>query len=98
MSLNLRAFKIKPTIFISDSVAYRFGKARPAGDRPPRRPEELLDRGEGLMTFTFPEKEWPDTKRDVIALGLMTSQRDAVLFRIVSGSSNDFIEMELVEC
>jgi len=51
---------------------------------------------DGLMTFTFPEKEWPDTKRDQIALGIRTTQRDAVLFRMISGSSNDFIEMELV--
>lgn len=47
------------------------------------------------MTFTFPDGDWPDTKRDHISLGFRTLQSDAVLLRIISASSNDFIEMEL---
>lgn len=47
------------------------------------------------MTFTFPDGDWPDTKRDHISLGFRTLQSDAVLLRITSASSNDIIEMEL---
>lgn len=50
----------------------------------------------GLITYTFPDGEWPDSKTDRLALGFITTQRTAVLVRIVSGSSNDYIEMELV--
>lgn len=32
----------------------------------------------------------------MFALGLMTSQTNAVLFRIESGNSKDYIEMEIV--
>lgn len=39
---------------------------------------------------------WPDTKRDQLALGFRTTQSDAVLVRIASGSSTDYIELELV--
>jgi neurexin len=39
---------------------------------------------------------WPDTKRDQLALGFSTTQSDAVLVRIASGSSTDYIELELV--
>lgn len=50
----------------------------------------------GLITYSFPDGEWPDTRSDRLALGFVTTQRNAVLVRVVSGSSNDFIEMELV--
>lgn len=33
---------------------------------------------------------------DTIALGFITTKSDAVLLRIVSGKSNDYIEMEIV--
>ena len=35
-------------------------------------------------------------KSDVIALGFITSKEDAVLLRIDSGTSNDYMELELV--
>ena len=50
----------------------------------------------GLVTLTFPENAQPDTKRDSLALGLITTQKDGVLLRITSGNSNDYIEMEMV--
>lgn len=35
-------------------------------------------------------------QEDTIALGFITTKADAVLLRIVSGTSNDYIEMEIV--
>lgn len=35
-------------------------------------------------------------KSDVIALGFITSKEDAVLLRINSGTSSDYMELELV--
>ena len=50
----------------------------------------------GLIIYSFPDYELPDARRDELAVGLVTSQRSAVILRVVSGSSSDFIEMELV--
>lgn len=49
----------------------------------------------GLMTYLYPRDHRPNARKDQLAVGIMTSQRDAILFR-VSGTSEDFIEMELV--
>jgi hypothetical protein len=35
-------------------------------------------------------------KSDVIALGFITNKEDAVLLRIDSGTSNDYMELEIV--
>ena len=52
--------------------------------------------GRGLITYTYPEDRRPEMKSDVIALGFITSKEDAVLLRIDSGTSNDYMELELV--
>lgn len=48
------------------------------------------------MTFQYPEGRWPDTRRDLLALGFMTSQEDAVMLRLDSANSNDYMELEIV--
>lgn len=35
-------------------------------------------------------------KSDLLALGFVTDKDDAVLFRVDSGSSNDYLELEIV--
>ena len=50
----------------------------------------------GVIVYSFPNYELPDARRDQLAVGIVTSQRSAVVVRVVSGSSSDFIEMELV--
>lgn len=50
----------------------------------------------GIITYTFPEERRPETQEDSIALGFMTTKSDAVLLRIISGTSNDYIEMYIV--
>ncbi|XP_065332966.1 neurexin 1 isoform X3 [Cloeon dipterum] len=53
--------------------------------------------GSGMITFTFPEDHRPDMRSDVLAMGFITTKEDAVLFRVDSGSSNDYMELEIVE-
>ncbi|XP_074649233.1 neurexin-1-like [Tubulanus polymorphus] len=50
----------------------------------------------GLITMNFPQGRRPDTEQDQLALGFVTADRDAVLTRIDSGSSEDFIQMEII--
>lgn len=50
----------------------------------------------GLLTFQYPEGRWPDSRRDLLALGFMTNQEDAVVLRLDSANSNDFMELEIV--
>ena len=53
--------------------------------------------GTGLVTFQYPEGRWPDTHRDLLALGFMTHQQDdATILRLDSANSNDFMELEIV--
>ncbi|KAJ8963150.1 hypothetical protein NQ318_018615 [Aromia moschata] len=51
----------------------------------------------GIITYTFPEDNRPEMQEDTIAIGFITTKSDAVLLRIVSGTSNDYIEMYIVE-
>ncbi|XP_056637002.1 neurexin-1 isoform X2 [Diorhabda sublineata] len=51
----------------------------------------------GIIIYTYPEDNMPEMQEDTIALGLITNKADAVLLRIVSGTSNDYIEMYIVE-
>ncbi|XP_065225027.1 neurexin 1 isoform X2 [Planococcus citri] len=53
--------------------------------------------GKGLITYTFPEDRRPEMKTDVLALGFITDKDDAVLFRVDSGTSQDYLELEIVE-
>ncbi|KAB0804576.1 hypothetical protein PPYR_01546 [Photinus pyralis] len=51
----------------------------------------------GIITYTFPEDRRPEMQDDIIALGFITSKADTVIMRIISGTSNDYIELEVVE-
>ncbi|XP_036146252.1 neurexin-1 isoform X5 [Monomorium pharaonis] len=53
--------------------------------------------GKGIITYTFPPDRRPEMKRDTVALGFVTGVNDAVLLRIESASSNDYLEIEIVE-
>ena len=50
----------------------------------------------GTITVSFSESERTDTKEDYLAFGFITEQSDAVLIRVASGNSNDYLKMELV--
>ncbi|PSN32509.1 hypothetical protein C0J52_16614 [Blattella germanica] len=49
--------------------------------------------GRGLITYTYPEDRRPELKSDLLVLG----KEDAVLVCIDSGTSNDYMELEIVE-
>ncbi|XP_076289211.1 neurexin 1 isoform X2 [Lasioglossum baleicum] len=51
----------------------------------------------GIITYTFPPDRRPKMKRDTVAFGFVTSVNDAVLLKIESASSNDFLEIEIVK-
>jgi len=50
----------------------------------------------GLIQYTFPPSRQPDTEEDFIALGFITVKSDAVLLRIESSSTQDYMELEIV--
>jgi hypothetical protein len=57
--------------------------------------------GGGVVSFAFPIRDLPDSRIDRAAFGLTTdveNTRAAVttIFRVSSGSSSDFIELQLV--
>jgi neurexin len=50
----------------------------------------------GLIQYIFPPGHQPDTEEDNIALGLITMKSDAVLFRMESSTTQDYMELEIV--
>lgn len=70
-----------PRVKCADGVAYTFGR-----------------RG-GIIFVTFGAEERQDTQRDRVVVGLKTTQSEgnALLVRLASGTSNDFIELILVD-
>ncbi|GIY63430.1 hypothetical protein CDAR_531741 [Caerostris darwini] len=53
--------------------------------------------GTGLVTLSFPSDKMPDTKTDLVALGFITMVDNGVMIRIDSGTSNDYMELEIVD-
>ena len=51
----------------------------------------------GIISFTYPQDERKDREHDSFALGFI-SEKDGVIIRIDSATSNDYIEMEMVSC
>ncbi|KAH8243604.1 hypothetical protein KR032_008763 [Drosophila birchii] len=51
----------------------------------------------GMVQYTFPENAQADTEEDNIALGFITTRPDAVLLRVESHTTQDYMELEIVE-
>lgn len=49
-----------------------------------------------MIHYTFPAGKQPDTEEDFIALGFLTVISDAVLLRIESSNTQDYMELEIV--
>lgn len=49
-----------------------------------------------MIHYTFPPGKQPDTEEDFIALGFLTVISDAVLLRIESSNTQDYMELEIV--
>ncbi|CAH0689956.1 unnamed protein product [Spodoptera exigua] len=52
--------------------------------------------GRGIITYTFPTDSVADTETDKVALGFVTSKADAVLLRIESSNTQDYMQMEII--
>jgi len=52
----------------------------------------------GLIRYTYDPKKRPDTQVDAMSLGFITPLENAVLLRVDSGTTNDYLEMEIVSC
>lgn len=50
----------------------------------------------GMIQYTFAAGKQPDTEEDSIALGFITMKSDAVLLRIESSTTQDYMELEIV--
>jgi len=50
----------------------------------------------GLVTYAFPDGRQPDMQNDLLALGFITSKSSGVLFRVESGTSGDYLQLEMV--
>lgn len=51
----------------------------------------------GMVQYNFPENTQANTEEDNIALGFITTKPDAVLLRIESATTQDYMELEIVE-
>lgn len=49
-----------------------------------------------MVQYTFPGSRIADTEQDLVALGFITSRTDAVLLRVESATTQDYMEMEIV--
>lgn len=49
-----------------------------------------------MIQYTFPAGKQPDTEEDSIALGFITTKSDAVLLRVESATTQDYMELEIV--
>ena len=65
---------------ITESVAYEWGNK---------------GRG-GLIRYFYDEQKHPSTKVDVISLGFITPLDTAVLLRVDSGTTLDYLEVDIV--
>lgn len=51
----------------------------------------------GLISFTFDEANRPDTRNDLLALGFLTSAKNGALVRVDSGTTADYLQLELLD-
>lgn len=51
----------------------------------------------GMIQYMYPAGKQPDTEEDSIALGFITTKSDAVLLRVESATTQDYMELEIVE-
>ncbi|XP_050685087.1 neurexin-1 isoform X3 [Leptidea sinapis] len=52
--------------------------------------------GRGIVTYTFPPSAVADTEADKVAVGFVTSKADAVILRVESSNTQDYMQMEII--
>lgn len=66
---------------------------------PPLLPESVAyewSSKPGLIRYYYHTDRRPDTRTDILSFGFITALADAVMLRIDSDGSNDYIEVEIV--
>ncbi|KAK6635116.1 hypothetical protein RUM44_000365 [Polyplax serrata] len=53
--------------------------------------------GGGIISFSIPENRQVETKADALTFGLITTKDNAILVRIESATTSDYIQLEIVE-
>lgn len=84
-----------------EGVSFRFGPDS-KGQQPEQLGGKTFPSGGGLITVQFPSKEGTgenhlDTKSDSVSLGVVTTQPNAVLLRVDSSTSSDFMELHIID-
>ena len=57
---------------------------------------EWGSKGRGLIRYFYDDQKHPSTKVDVISLGFITPLENAVIARIDSGTTQDYLEVDIV--
>ena len=57
---------------------------------------EWGSKGRGLIRYFYNEQKHPSTKVDIISLGFITPLENAVLLRVDSGTTQDYLEVDIV--
>ncbi|XP_045527567.1 neurexin-1 isoform X1 [Pieris brassicae] len=52
--------------------------------------------GRGIITYSFSPSAVTDTETDKVAVGFVTSKADAVILRIESSNTQDYMQMEII--
>ena len=85
-----------------EGVSFRFGHVSPgaslSGSFSPS--SSSLSPGSpagGVVTVNFPDGHQIDTKSDTLTFGIITSQANSVILRVDSGTTSDYMELQVVD-
>lgn len=85
-----------------EGISFRFGHVSSdttislSTGSTPSSPEEEERRAGGIVTVNFPDGHQIDTKSDTLSFGMMTGQEDSALLRVDSGTTGDYMELQIV--
>jgi leucine-rich repeat transmembrane neuronal protein 1/2 len=57
---------------------------------------EWGSKGKGLIRYFYDEQKHPSTKVDVISLGFITPLENAILLRVDSETTMDYLDVDIV--
>jgi leucine-rich repeat transmembrane neuronal protein 1/2 len=81
-----------------EGVSFRFGHMSSDMNSSPSSssPSPGIASSGGLVTVNFPDGLQIDTKSDSLTFGIITKQENSVILRVDSGTTSDYMEMQLV--
>lgn len=85
-----------------EGVSFRFGRVSsgtslsgafsPSSSSPSRETA-----AGGVVTVNFPDGHQIDTKSDTLTFGIITTQENSVILRVDSGTTSDYMELQIVD-